>query len=373
MWRLWLLSHKRSLSLELLYLRISVCTLTRSKPTSILAWSATIRCHYWILVRNTAFITLVVWIGISRIVLVKGRRISRQFWLSQWYDLRNWLWDLNRHSRYVRLGRFQVYTRNFCLSTLDSSLFLSRKLFWEEYFLCCEHLGIFQGVQFSFFLQFLLLLLCNRSFSFLLRVLGDKSFMTIGYWSAGRFPRSAWRNSRRGCLRKWASLLLRLWSRKLRSTLKIGFSVTYATSLFNNRARWLFKVGVCVSVASVAIVLQWSDVSLGASTWVSSLEDGIGVVVGEFGVLVMFGHHGRRVLVQCFIARIAAFFEFRRLWLFVRDVTSGLIDLRVTVVIGLDFIMVLPLDVGLRRRNFVESTGRHRCFMCRAFISVNPA
>ena len=199
------------------------------------------------------------------------------------------------------------------------------------------------------------------------------TLMTIDK-SAGRFPRSAGRNSWWSCLRKRASLLLRLWSRKLGSTLKSGFSVvTYATSLFHNRTLWLFKVRVCVSVASIAIVLQWSDVSLGASTWVSSFEDGIGVVVGEFGVLVMFGHHRRRVLMQCFITRIAAFFEFRRLWLFVSHLRGGCIYLRVTVVIRLYFIMVLPLDVGLRRWNFVKSAGRHRCFMCRAFISVNPA
>ena len=91
-------------------------------------------------------------------------------------------------------------------------------------------------------------------------------------------------------------------------------------------------------------------------------------------MLVVFCHDGRRVGMQCFIAGIAsAFFEFRRLRLFVRDMGSGLSYLGGTVVVDLDFVMDLPLDVGLRRWNFVESAGCHRCFMSRGFISVHSA
>ena len=106
MWRLWLLSQEWSLSLYLLYLMISICTLTRSQATSILAWSATSRCHYWILVRNTAFTTLIVWISISGIVPVIGSRLSCHFWSSHWYHLHEGLGSLNRHLSYVRLGCF---------------------------------------------------------------------------------------------------------------------------------------------------------------------------------------------------------------------------------------------------------------------------
>ena len=268
------------------------------------------------------------------------------------------------HLEYIWTTRFQVYTCNFGLSTLDSSLFLSYKLFREEKFLGSKHLCIFQCIQLGFFFHFLLVFLTSHwSLRLWLRV--SRWCLSLMYidWCAGWFPCSARWYSSWSCLGKWASLFLRLWSRH--GTLKIGFSVTYTTA-FCNSTRWLFQVGVSISIATIACVLQRCDVPVRAPVWVSCLEDRIII-----GFLVVFGHHRRRVSVCCFIAWIVALFEFRWLWLFVGDVIDGLINRRATVVIDIDFNMELPFDVRPRWWNFTQSVGCHGSLICWCFISVN--
>ena len=213
-WRL--LRHQRGLSDQFLDLSIALLTLSGSQTATVLARSATTSSHHWILVRNTAFTTLIIWVGICGIILlIQGCRLRWHQWWPVRLHLLQWLRRLvHRHLQYVRLACLQVYTCNLCLPTLDSCFFLSDKLLREEEFLGSEHLGIFQCVQLGFFLQFLLLLLAShRPLRLRLWVpWGCLSLMSVD-WCTGGFPCSAGRDSCRSCFGKWASLLLRLWSR----------------------------------------------------------------------------------------------------------------------------------------------------------------
>ena len=237
-----LLRQHWGLGLQLLYCRVTFLTLSRSHSTSILARSTTICCKHWILVRNSALATFIIMIDFCGIVLITGR-------LPCW-NYRFCLWEAccKLDSLYcslhdIRSIWLQIYTRDFCF-TFHTGLFLSSsKLFREVEFLGSKHFRIFQCIQFGFFLLFLLLFLAINGFLCFARVANGWScrshldWVRLN-WLTGRVSRSV------GSLTfgKRTGLLRWLWSWKLCRSLKIGFTVTYTSSLRSRRSLRLFMV-----------------------------------------------------------------------------------------------------------------------------------